>query len=157
MTVPSYGYLVKKVGTYRRYTVEIHSQVPLTEDHYAPEDIAEISSLVVSTAKSKLPDRDLWRYKALDQMLMHVHVIVVKDSDALQALWLNKRPGKRFLAMTGRSIFTCWDAPNNTVFYTIISKEFKKGHAGTVIHEVMHVVGRVLDDDSDPGHTDPKL
>lgn len=150
-TAESYTYEYEYHGYFKGYEAIIHSQVELDETNFSATDIAEISWTVVQTAKDRFRGLEHWRYTALQQMFSHTHVIVTIDNDYLHSVWNNDN-GKRLLARTTRSKYACWEPVNNTWFYTIVEKAFKKTNPDTVVHEAMHIVGRVLFDSYNTKH-----
>lgn len=159
-TGDSYTYEYKYEGHFKGYEATIHSQVKLGKNYFSATDIAEISKIVVETAKDRFRGLESRRYDALQRMFSHTHVIVVVDNEHLYQVW-GKEAGpseQPLLARTTKSKYACWQAVNNTYFFTIVEKSFNnKLNADTVVHEMTHIAGRVLFDDYDVDHDSPLL
>jgi hypothetical protein len=150
-TAESYTYEYEYHGYFKGYEAVIHSQVELDETNFSATDIAELSWIIIQAAKDRFRGLDYWRYVALQKMFAHTHVIVTVDNDHLHAVW-GSDPNSPLLARTTRSIYSCWEPVNNTWFYTIVKKSFNRIDPDTVVHEAMHIVGRVLFDDYNVKH-----
>ena len=155
-TAPGYTYLERDTGAWLGYETEIHSQVALTDKHFSPEDVSRIMRSVVATAIRKFPDVEPWRHTALHSVFQRTHVIVTPGNDHLQALW-KKKLKPELAARVTLTRHACFQPVNNTWFFTIDQKYFKRKTSDTVVHEAMHVVSVVLFDDWQSKHDSPKF